>query len=375
MNKKTKVKTTLDKKHKDKISIFENKDNSIKEIEVKIEDNNKILKDFEQIPYKDYTQEIIYKKAEILDDNKELRKKLEMIRSGLDEMLYYNNTMDYVLPYYEQSSKQGDVKHMEIVDFFNGSNIVKKNQSSNNKAQLLENYLKATDNKQIKVGKFKKFKPKFCSNLECKSEMTLHLSDGYLICTECGFCEEVILDSDKPNYKEPVPDATAYSYKRINHFNEWLAQFQAKESTDIPDEIYDKILFEMKKQRLLDKFITPKKMRAILKKLGYNKYYEHVQHIINKVSGNPPPKMTREVEEKFRQMFKECQQPFTIFCPKDRKNFLSYSYTLHKFCQLLELNDFLPCFPLLISQDKLKEQDRIWKKICEYLQWEFIPSI
>ena len=375
MSKKAKVKTTLDKKHKDKVSIFENKDKSIIDLESKIETNNKILKELEDIPYKDYTNEIIYKKAEILDDNKELNKSLEMIRSGLDEMLYYNNTMDYVLPYYEQNSRQGDVTHMEIVDFFNGSNIVRKNQSSNNKAQLLENYLKATDNKQVKVGKFKKFKPKFCSNTECKSEMTLHLSDGYLICTECGFCEEVILDSDKPNYKEPVPDATAYSYKRINHFNEWLAQFQAKESTDIPDEIYDKILFEMKKQRLLDKFITPKKMRAILKKLGYNKYYEHVQHIINKVSGNPPPKMTREVEEKFRQMFKACQQPFTIFCPKDRKNFLSYSYTLHKFCQLLELNDFLPRFPLLISQDKLKEKDRIWKKICEYLQWEYIPSI
>ena len=90
----------------------------------------------------------------------------------------------------------------------------------NNQELALENYLKATDNKQIRVGKFKKFKPKFCSNSECKAEMTLHLSDGYLICTECGFCEEVILDSDKPNYKEPVPDATAYSYKRINHFNE-----------------------------------------------------------------------------------------------------------------------------------------------------------
>ena len=80
--------------------------------------------------------------------------------------------------------------------------------------------MKATDNKQVKVGKFKKFKPKFCANSECQTEMTLHLSDGYLICTECGSCEEVILDSDKPNYKEPVPDATAYSYKRINHFNE-----------------------------------------------------------------------------------------------------------------------------------------------------------
>lgn len=160
-----------------------------------------------------------------------------------------------------------------------------------------------------------------------------------------------------------------------NHFNEWLSQFQAKESTDISDDVYDKILAEIKKQRLLDKLMTPKKMRSILKKLGYNKYYEHVQHIINKVSGIPPPKMTREVEEKFRQMFKQCQEPFTIFCPKDRKNFLSYSYTLHKFCELLEIHDFLPCFPLLKSQDKLKEQDRIWKQICNYLGWEFKSSI
>ena len=41
-----------------------------------------------------------------------------------------------------------------------------------------------------------------------------------------------------------------------------LAQFQAKESTDIPDEVYDKILIEMKKQRLLDKFITWNKLKS-----------------------------------------------------------------------------------------------------------------
>ncbi len=220
MSKKTKVKTTLDKRHKDNVCIFENKDQAIKEIEDKIELNNELLKSIELIEYINYTNDIISKKASLLDENKDLTKELSLISSGVDEMLYYNNTMDYILPYYEQSTKQTDVKHMEIIDFFNKCNIVKQSQSSNNKAQLLENYLKAIDNKQTKVGKFKKFKPKFCSNLECKAEMTLHLSDGYLICTDCGFCEEVILDSDKPNYKEPVPDATAYSYKRINHFNE-----------------------------------------------------------------------------------------------------------------------------------------------------------
>lgn len=375
MTKRNKVKTTLDKRHKDKVSYFESHDIIQKDLTKELENNIKKLNDIEEIPYIDYTNETLQQKTKLLDRNKEIKKKLKKLDSSLEELLYYNNTIDYIAPYYEQSNKQGDVKHMEIVDFFNSSNLVRKKKSSNNKAELLEKYLKVIDNKQTKVGKYKKFKPKYCPNAECKAEMTLHLSDGYLICTSCGFCEEVILDSDKPNYKEPVPDATAYSYKRINHFNEWLAQFQAKESTDIPDEVYDKILVEMKKQRLLDKFITPKKMRSILKKLNYNKYYEHVQHIINKVSGIPPPKMTREVEEKFRQMFKQCQEPFTLHCPKDRKNFLSYSYTLHKFCELLELDDFLPCFPLLKSQDKLKEQDRIWKKICGYLNWQFIPSI
>jgi len=375
MTKRNKVKTTLDKRHKDKVTYFESHDLIQQELEKELVKNLNKLKDIEKIPYIDYTNETLQEKTQLLDRNKEINKKLEKMDTSLEELLYYNNTIDYIAPYYEQNNKQGDVKHMEIVDFFNSSNLVRKKKSSNNKAELLEKYLKVIDNKQTKVGKYKKFKPKYCPNVECKAEMTLHLSDGYLICTSCGFCEEVILDSDKPNYKEPVPDATAYSYKRINHFNEWLAQFQAKESTDIPDEVYDKILIEMKKQRLLDKFITPKKMRSILKKLNYNKYYEHVQHIINKVSGIPPPKMTREVEEKFRQMFKQCQEPFTLYCPKDRKNFLSYSYTLHKFCELLELDDFLPCFPLLKSQDKLKEQDRIWKKICGYLNWEFISSI
>ena len=374
-SKKSKVKTTLDKKHKDKVLSFENTDIEKNKVLLKIDQNNKKLDKINNTNYSDYTQDLINEKASLLDENKILKTKLDNMSDHVDELLYYNNTIDYVSSYYEQSSKQSDMKQMEILDFFNNSDIVSKKNTLHNKAELLENYLKAVDNKQMKIGKHKKFKPKFCPSNECGAEMTLHLSDGYLICTECGFCEEIILDSDKPNYKEPVPDATAYSYKRINHFNEWLAQFQAKESTDIPDSVYNEILVEMKKQRLLDKFITPKKMRAILKKLGYNRYYEHVQHIINKVSGIPPPKMTREVEEKFRQMFKECQEPFTLHCPKDRKNFLSYSYTLHKFCQLLELNDFLPCFPLLKSQDKLKEQDRIWKKICEHLEWEFIPSI
>jgi hypothetical protein len=74
-------------------------------------------------------------------------------------------------------------------------------------------------------------------------------------------------------------------------------------------------------------------------------------------------------------MFKTIQVPFTKYCPKNRKNFMSYNYVLHKFCELLEQDEFLPCFPLLKSREKLQQQDKIWEKICNHVGWKFIESI
>jgi hypothetical protein len=192
----------------------------------------------------------------------------------------------------------------------------------------------------------------------------------------CGYQEFVLIDSDKPSYKDPPREVSYYAYKRINHFNEWLAQFQAKESTDIPQEVFDQILVELKKERILDtRSLKQTKIREILKKLKLNKYYEHVPHIINRLNGQNAPVMSREIEEKLRYMFKEIQPSFQKHCPEGRNNFLSYSYVLYKFCELLELDEYLPCFPLLKNRDKLYVQDKIWQKICEELRWEFIRSI
>ena len=160
--------------------------------------------------------------------------------------------------------------------------------------------------------------------------------EGNVVCTQCGIGEVIIIDSDKPNFKDMSQDNTHYCYKRINHFNEYLSQVQAKESTDINQEIYDTILLEIKKRKIENlALLTPDMIKSILKKLKLNKYYEHAPYIINKINGLPAPKMSREIENKLRTMFKETQGPFMEICPKTRKNFLSYSYVLHKMCQLL----------------------------------------
>jgi len=249
----------------------------------------------------------------------------------------------------------------------------KNKNESKSRANILDLYMSKVDEDFILKNE-KEINVDICP--ECNVEKILYLSEGFVVCPKCGEQNFILIDSDKPSYKDPPREVSYFAYKRINHFNEWLAQFQAKESTDIPQEVYDQIIMELKKERLENMAdLTPQKLREILKKLKKNKYYEHVPHIINRLNGIPPPIMSREKEEELRRMFKEIQIPFHKFCPKARKNFLSYSYVLHKFVQLLELDEFLPCFMLLKSREKLHQQDLIWKQICEYLNWEFIPSL
>jgi hypothetical protein len=210
----------------------------------------------------------------------------------------------------------------------------------------------------------------------CNLSMSMVLVSSELICRSCGYTETIIINSDKTSYKDPPREASYFAYKRINHFNEWLAQFQAKETTEISEEVYTNIYNEVKKNINIDiTTITNKSLREILKKLEYNKYYEHIPHIINVLNGNKAPSLSRKEEEHLRSLFKEIQIPFSKNCPEDRKNFLSYSYVLHKFCELLEYDYLLPNFPLLKSREKLLQQDIIWKLICKDLNWEYIASI
>ena len=210
----------------------------------------------------------------------------------------------------------------------------------------------------------------------CGHNMSFGLVDSELVCEKCGYTEDIIINSEKTSYKDPPREVSYFAYKRINHFNEWLAQFQAKESTEISDEIYKTIFEEINKNMNLDiQKIKPKQMKSILKKLGFNKYYEHIPHIINVMSGKKAPSLSRQEEEQLRTLFKEIQIPFSNNCPPNRKNFLSYSYVLHKFCELLEYDYLLPYFPLLKSREKLLQQDQIWKLICSDLNWQFIESI
>ena len=213
----------------------------------------------------------------------------------------------------------------------------------------------------------------------CPESNVFHFTDtSDLVCDNCGMILATLI-SEELTYREEQETSEKivnYSYKRENHFNEWLSQFQVQETTTIPPEVIEQLRNELKKikVKVLDE-ITHARVRTLLKKLKLNKFYEHVPYITNIISGVKPPSMPQELEERLRIMFKDIQKPFDDNCPPERKNFLSYSYVLYKFCELLSEDKYLKYFPLLKSKEKLYQQDVIWKKICEVLHWEYIPTI
>ena len=252
----------------------------------------------------------------------------------------------------------------------NGNNNL--SDTNADKSTLVDKYMSIINKKYVRIVEDNNIE--ICK--ECNSQMICLQHDAIMICNTCGYQELLLVEQNRPILKQNTKDTSHFCYKRINHFREWCNQVQGKESTDIPDEIFEKILAEIKKEKIVDlKTITYTKMRDILKRLRINKYYEHINYIINRINGIPTPQFSPELEEKLCNMFRSIQAPFLKHCPKDRKNFLSYSYVLYKFFQILKLDEYLKYFPLLKSREKLYVQDQIWKKICIELNYEIIPSL
>lgn len=245
--------------------------------------------------------------------------------------------------------------------------------------KMLERYLSVVDPTAIKSGILpgSGIEPGWGSCPSCSVEMTLYQNEAKLGCPSCGYEEFILIDSEKPSYKDPPREITYFAYKKANHFNEWLAQFQAKENTDIPADVIEAVLAELRKERISDpKKVKKEKILEVLRKLKLSKMYDHVQQIKNRIQQQMTSlTLSKETEEKLQHMFKEIQPAFIKYCPKGRSNFLSYPYVLYKMCQLLEMDEFLPCFQLLKSREKLYQQDQVWQKICADLGWQFIRSI
>ena len=370
-NKKTSI--TLDTKHKEFLNEF-------------TKDENGTIPDF-KIERQELRQKIIDSCDELtveqkLDIEDKINDLTEKIReTKLKKKDYFLDNSKFIFEYFENKKSISDGNAVQastnktkmINTFFkikqDNTDELKQQRDNNN---IVIKYLSNIDDSFLDVNSF------ICQTDICqichKGELIPLEDEGIMVCNSCSRIIPYLIENEKPSYKEPPKEVCFYAYKRINHFKEILAQFQGKETTQIPPDVIENIKLQIKKERIELAQITNIKTKEILKKLGYNKYYEHIPFIKDKL-GIKPPIMSPELEETLCNLFVELQSPYSKFCPDDRVNFLNYYYTAYKLCELLGEEKYLSLFPLLKDREKRIEQDDIWKKICEELDWEFIPTI
>ena len=139
-----------------------------------------------------------------------------------------------------EQKDNSNIKNNNILNFFNNDLKNKNNSNSNSsgytstkisdfvkeesnfkKKDILDEYLQKIDPKYVsKI----KIDHTICKCTNCKSEMTLFPSDGIQICEICGFQQNIFIESDKPSFKDPPIEVCYFTYKRINHWNEYKHQ-------------------------------------------------------------------------------------------------------------------------------------------------------
>ncbi len=351
--------------HEKKLEYFESEKEKLDEYKIQLEKLKQELKTERNDKKFQLNKNIetLETKINNIENDTELNEYLLEFMSTIDS---YNNLPE-TETLFEESSQKG------VMDTFVNASINTK------KTELYNEYIQKfnPELKEIHINKNERYTCQKCNSESYYYDPKLSSE----ICQNCGLTNHTILSDDINSqvYVENIEQVTFFNYKRNNHFQECLNQLQAKENTTIPPIIIQKLAAEFKKYNITNpKLFTQELVRSYLRKLEYNKYYEHIPTIINEFCGLPAPKLTPELEKQLKIMFDETQVPFEkyrlIISPK-RKNYLNYNYTFYKMFQLLKNDEFLNYFPLLKSREKLYEHDLIWKGICSDLRWQFIPSI
>jgi hypothetical protein len=182
--------------------------------------NDDAENDFEKnlLNTEEYDEELTSDDDELEIDNEsvvsEISEKKPVYKSVLNffnerETKNFEDDKDKVKEYKEPEKDNGYTS-MKISDFVKEETVIKKKN-------ILDEYLKKIDPNYItKI----KIDNNICKCPSCKTEMTIYPSDGIQICENCGLQENILIESDKPSFKDPPMEVSYFSYKRINHYNE-----------------------------------------------------------------------------------------------------------------------------------------------------------
>jgi len=264
---------TLDAKHHEILNNIKDEKNNIPNLKNELKQLYQEYSEIKSIPKKNLSIEQFNHKFNLKNKIIDLKQKIKSIKNNDSLNDYYLKVGDILYQYYDnidnisttkdnqndsfvhtnddspKSKKTKNENKINVIDFFNNPETVSqksvedtqtkevnytntkisdfvKTKSNFKRTHILNDYLKKIDSEytsEIMIDN-DVYKCPDCDN----EEMILLASEGIQICKKCGLQQSVLIESDKPSFKDPPPEICYFSYKRINHLNELLQCFVVK---------------------------------------------------------------------------------------------------------------------------------------------------
>ena len=219
-------KKTLDTQYISKIQEFGEKETTLEKLQKEIEKLSCEIKSFKdkQSDMNDCEFENYMQKQ---DDLVDLKRKLDKLVKYDEELDYYINTGPILFQYYEilkNGNENTQVRkpvtnEKSILKYFMGASPPKEEkpeeipkESPLDRASLLEKYMHITDPHHIKT--VESSNNESCPHCESLDRNVL-VNDGLVYCNECNTVEYIIIDHERPTYKDPPREISYFAYKRI----------------------------------------------------------------------------------------------------------------------------------------------------------------
>jgi hypothetical protein len=232
----------IDNKHSEILKLFEHQPQMINELKTQL---TKYIGEYEQLSSIDntvITNEQLETKFELKFQIDEIEKKIAHIEQQNNPIKYFVHTGHTLFQYYnkvnvvEQTQPIFENKNplsKSILEFFkpepvsNGPLVptsgitqesVVESKNVKTKTQMMDKYMSYVDSRYI-TDKNKEDDIEVCNT--CNTQKLFIHAEGIMVCQKCGIQDYVLIDCDKPSYKEPPKEIAYFAYKRINHFNGW----------------------------------------------------------------------------------------------------------------------------------------------------------
>lgn len=206
----------------------------------------------------------------------------------------------------------------------------------------------------------------------CGEKMIIQSNTSEFLCTNCGYINNLIgtVFEDNQFYNQEGSRFKHSSYEPSRHCKFWVDRIQAKENTNIPENLIEKIEDCIKRDKIkIKKNITIEQFRKYLKDTNLSKYNDHLPLIRKIITGITPPQLTHNELQLLYNYFDKAVKTYNNVKNNTKNNNIYYPFLIWKILEIIiikkdRLKNMLCCIHLQGSTT-LIENDRIWKLICE----------